>query len=268
MAGEDDLINQDEIEQLLQQASGDDKPAEEPPPAVEKAIDPGDALGQDEIEALLGGGALPSEAPAAGAPSDQPAQPSESAPAAPPVEAAGDIEDADKLLAQDDIERLLNQAGKTPAPAEEPQKAASRQDAAPPPASTEGILQDDVEYLLNQAEKALESVASGAGELPSGVISFQLQEFGGAPASTENATIDLISDVELDLKIELGRTNMYLEDVLKLRKGSVVPLDKLAGDPVDIYVNDRLVARGEVLVLNDNFCVRVAELIAGVDSAV
>ena len=56
---------------------------------------------------------------------------------------------------------------------------------------------------------------------------------------------------------------MYLEDVLKLRKGSVVPLDKLAGDPVDIYVNGRLIARGEVLVLNDNFCVRVAELIVG-----
>ena len=83
------------------------------------------------------------------------------------------------------------------------------------------------------------------------------------PASTETATLDLIRDVELDLKIELGRTQMYLEDVLKLRRGSVVPLDKLAGDPVDIYVNGRLIARGEVLVMNDNFCVRVAELIAG-----
>ena len=65
------------------------------------------------------------------------------------------------------------------------------------------------------------------------------------------------------MKIELGRTDMLLEDVLKLRRGSVVPLDKLAGDPVDIFVNGRLVARGEVLVLNDNFCVRVAELITG-----
>jgi flagellar motor switch protein FliN/FliY len=56
---------------------------------------------------------------------------------------------------------------------------------------------------------------------------------------------------------------MHLEDVLRLKRGSVVPLDKLAGDPVDIYVNDRLIARGEVLVLNDNFCVRVAELVVG-----
>ncbi|MGH7194273.1 MAG: flagellar motor switch protein FliN, partial [Candidatus Saccharimonadales bacterium] len=81
--------------------------------------------------------------------------------------------------------------------------------------------------------------------------------------NTERSTLDLIRDVELDLRIEFGRTHMSLEDVLKLRKGSVVPLDKLAGDPVDIFVNGRLIAKGEVLVLNDNFCVRVAELIAG-----
>ena len=69
--------------------------------------------------------------------------------------------------------------------------------------------------------------------------------------------------MQLDLKIELGRTQMHLEDVLRLKQGAVVTLDKLAGDPVDIYANGRLIARGEVLVLNDNFCVRVAELIAG-----
>ncbi|MCA9270164.1 MAG: flagellar motor switch protein FliN, partial [Planctomycetales bacterium] len=90
---------------------------------------------------------------------------------------------------------------------------------------------------------------------------FQLRDFTGTPPSKDRTTLELIRDVELDLKIELGRTHMPLEDVLRLRKGSVVPLDKLAGDPVDIYVNGRLIARGEVLVLNDNFCVRVAELI-------
>jgi flagellar motor switch protein FliN/FliY len=77
--------------------------------------------------------------------------------------------------------------------------------------------------------------------------------------------MDLLHDVDLDLKIELGRANMHLDEILKLRKGSVVALEKLAGDPVDVYVNGRLIARGEVLVLNDNFCVRVAELV-GSDS--
>lgn len=77
-----------------------------------------------------------------------------------------------------------------------------------------------------------------------------------------NSPIDLLKDVELNVKIELGRTKMFVEDVLKLSEGAVVELDKLAGDPVDILVNERLVARGEVLVLNDNFCVRINQIVA------
>ena len=77
--------------------------------------------------------------------------------------------------------------------------------------------------------------------------------------------IDLLGDVDLDVSIELGRTEMLVEDVLRLQAGSVVELDKLAGDPVDVFVNGRLVARGEVLVLNDNFCVRVSEIVADLE---
>jgi flagellar motor switch protein FliN/FliY len=115
---------------------------------------------------------------------------------------------------------------------------------------------------LDQAEAAIASVEHPNPAIPD-LTPFQLRDLPGTPASQERATLDALSDVELDLKIELGRTLMHLEDVLKLRRGSVVALDKLAGDPVDIYVNGRLVARGEVLVLNDNFCVRVAELVTG-----
>jgi flagellar motor switch protein FliN/FliY len=82
---------------------------------------------------------------------------------------------------------------------------------------------------------------------------------GGDKASHD---IDLLHDVNLQVKIELGRTRMTVDDVLKLDEGSVVELDKLAGDPVDVYANDRLIARGEVLVLNDNFCVRVSEILS------
>jgi len=71
----------------------------------------------------------------------------------------------------------------------------------------------------------------------------------------------MLSDVNVDVTIELGRTQMLVEDVLRLAEGAVVELDKLAGDPVDIYVNQRLVARGEVLVLNDNFCIRVNDIL-------
>ena len=94
--------------------------------------------------------------------------------------------------------------------------------------------------------------------------SFDLPGFAAASGGPATAGLDLLNDVELNVKIELGRSRMMVEDVLKLGEGSVVELDKLAGDPVDVYVNDKLVARGEVLVLNDNFCVRVNEIVAGV----
>ncbi len=73
--------------------------------------------------------------------------------------------------------------------------------------------------------------------------------------------IQLLGDVDLHVMIELGRTEMLVEDVLRIGEGSVVELDKLAGDPVDVYVNQHLIARGEVLVLNDNFCIRVSEIV-------
>lgn len=190
-------------------------------------------------------------------------------------------------IGQDEIEQLLKQAqaaaggAPTPPPAAAAATAAaansggpsdaSRRPAAstrPPAAAEPGVAAGDIELLLRQAEEALASVNNPVNPGPAlPVAPFKLQDFSGAPASTESATLDLIRDVELNLKIELGRTHMYLEDVLKLRKGSVVPLDKLAGDPVDIYVNGRLIARGEVLVLNDNFAVRVAELVSAGNAA-
>ena len=82
-----------------------------------------------------------------------------------------------------------------------------------------------------------------------------------AAAAAGDGKIDLLMDVPLNVRVELGRSRMYVEDILKLADGAVVELDKLAGDPVDVLVNDRLVARGEILVLNENFCVRVTEIV-------
>jgi flagellar motor switch protein FliN/FliY len=130
---------------------------------------------------------------------------------------------------------------------------------------TADFVGDDISFLLSQAEQAIASVDQPVDPAVSGISPFQLRDFNSAPASGEKATIELLKDVDLDVRIELGRTQMYLEDVLKLRRGAVVPLEKLAGDPVDIFVNGRLIARGEVLVMNDNFCIRVAELLAGDD---
>lgn len=114
----------------------------------------------------------------------------------------------------------------------------------------------DLELLLQQA--------AGAGAAPAMGDKFDLPAFNGAGAGGSTTSIDLLKDVELNVKIELGRSRMLVEDVLRLGEGSVVELDKLAGDPVDVFVNERLVARGEVLVLNDNFCVRVNEIVSAV----
>jgi flagellar motor switch protein FliN/FliY len=105
-------------------------------------------------------------------------------------------------------------------------------------------------------------VESTAAETSPATIPFEPPDFSPAARQGDGSQINLLDDVELDVKIELGRTEMYIEDVLTLAPGSVVVLDKAAGDPVDILVNDRLVARGEVLVLNDNFCVRINDILS------
>jgi flagellar motor switch protein FliN/FliY len=194
---------------------------------------------------------------------------------------------ADELptVKQEDIEDLLRQAqaasGLKPESATAPDAAsastasshaaaASTATLEPPPATFSppkhrGNVGDDVQFLLNQAEQAIASVEQPVQTGVAGLAPFELKDLAGTPASGEKATLELLSDVDLDLRIELGRTQMYLEDVLKLKRGSVVTLNKLAGDPVDVFVNGRMVARGEILVLNDNFCVRVTELLSGDD---
>lgn len=166
-------------------------------------------------------------------------------------------------LDQNDIERLLAEAQQAAGPASE--SAAPAAVASPPKAAESvagGIDQSSIDALLSQAQSALSSIEEKPAPLPPGVKPFEFKALGGTQAANEAASLDLLRDVQLDLRIELGRTHMHLEDVLRLKQGAVVTLDKLAGDPVDIYANGRLIAKGEVLVLNDNFCVRVAELVA------
>jgi len=132
--------------------------------------------------------------------------------------------------------------------------------AAPPMDSADAA--SAAQAALDAADRAVGHAAAAADAIP-----FAMPDFKGGPGgrfggSGAHEGLDLLADVSLNVKIELGRTKMLVEDVLKLAQGSVVELDKLAGDPVDVYVNDRLVARGEVLVLNDNFCVRVNEIIS------
>lgn len=102
---------------------------------------------------------------------------------------------------------------------------------------------------------------------PVSSMPLELPELGQVSSSAAiSGSVKLLSNVDLHVKVELGRAEMAIEDVLRLGSGAVVELNKLAGDPVDVLVNDRLVALGEVLILNDNFCVRISEIKSGIES--
>jgi flagellar motor switch protein FliN/FliY len=74
--------------------------------------------------------------------------------------------------------------------------------------------------------------------------------------------LDLLLDVPLDVTVELGRNRMTIQDLLALSPGAVLELDKVAGEPLDIVVNDRLIARGEAVVINDKFGIRITDIIS------
>jgi len=232
------VLDQSEIERLLSGMGGGAAPL--PPPVAPPTAPAADSgiLSQDELNALFSGAATPPPAPAppplppppkAVAPPPPPQTPPPS-PFAPPVAPGWDAPAVFDPIVEDE---------------------------------EEGIPRGDLEYISKRADESLRSIAAMPMSLPSEVIEFQFPEFGGTVPSSEHATLDQISEVDLDVKVELGRTYMYIEDVLRLRRGSVVPLDKMAGETVDIYINGRLLAKGEVLVMNENFCVRIAELLAG-----
>lgn len=81
-------------------------------------------------------------------------------------------------------------------------------------------------------------------------------------AAASAASLDMLMDVPLKISVELGRTRLAVKEVLALQHGSVVELDRLAGEPVDVLVNDRLVARGEVVVIEDRFGIRITETVS------
>ncbi len=104
-------------------------------------------------------------------------------------------------------------------------------------------------------------------DLPQGAMSgdvrpAQFPQFAEAGSQQSPSNLDLILDVNLKVSVQLGRTQMSIREVLDLGPGFVIELDKLAGEPVDILVNDKPIARGEVVVVDENFGVRVVDIIS------
>jgi len=94
------------------------------------------------------------------------------------------------------------------------------------------------------------------------VAGAEFQQLSEPVGQTPERSIDLLMDVNLPISIELGRTKMAISDILALGPGSVVELNKLAGEPVDLLVNYKIVARGEVVVIDENFGVRITQLLS------
>jgi flagellar motor switch protein FliN/FliY len=93
----------------------------------------------------------------------------------------------------------------------------------------------------------------------------QFQSFEEEQVPAASASIDLILDVPLEITVELGRTNKTIKEILEISPGTIIELDKMSGEPMDILVNGKLVAKGEVVVIDENFGVRITEIIDSIE---
>lgn len=125
-----------------------------------------------------------------------------------------------------------------------------------------------LDQLLRRADDALvETIAVRTGEIPTEatgfghVRPFELPDLSAASPDAAHAGSGQPPDATVVVQIEVGRTRRAGDDASRLAAGSVVPLNRLVGDPVDIRADGRLVARGEILVWNEKFCVRVVEVL-------
>lgn len=152
-----------------------------------------------------------------------------------------------------------------------------------PSAAAESVQQEDVEEpVIDITERAGDMVieepeaeemndVSVSGkeqtatneEEPTEKIAFEPLE--PSPGTQSSPNIDLLMDVPLDVTVELGRTRMLVKDVLEITEGSIIELNKLAGEPVEFYVNGKLISKGEVVVIDENFGVRITEIISPVE---
>ncbi len=162
-------------------------------------------------------------------------------------------------LSQDEIDAAFNSVNGAPS-----EEKSSSGDAAIE------LSQDELETALNGEASAPESrpepdnagLQQSADDNINIVKPKKFEDFSGIEKSGEEQNIDILLDVTLPVAIELGRTSMPIQDILNLGPGSVVELNRLAGEPVDLLVNDKLIARGEVVVVDENFGVRITSMVS------
>ncbi len=142
-------------------------------------------------------------------------------------------------MEQNEVDSLMQEINKEAAPA--------------PPKQDAEINWDDVKDELEKSRQPAPRTEVSDPDFN------ELQKTAGGKASL---SLDFILDIPLNLTVELGRCRMLINELLQLGQGSVVELQKIAGEPMDIYVNNRLIARGEVVVINEKFGVRLTDIIS------
>jgi len=121
-----------------------------------------------------------------------------------------------------------------------------------------GAVDDRADAMAEQA------VAEAPGEQPAQAAAAEfdsLEDTSSGPAA-EGENLDVILDIPVTISMEIGRTNISIRNLLQLNQGSVVELDRLAGEPMDVLVNGTLVAHGEVVVVNEKFGIRLTDVIS------
>ncbi|GIQ68634.1 flagellar motor switch phosphatase FliY [Xylanibacillus composti] len=162
------------------------------------------------------------------------------------------------------VESSAGQA--TPTVAEAPM-----QQTPPPAAPPQPPYQQPYEQpAMPQAGQPAPYPPAGYGNMQQGrnvnVQPVQYANFSGTPSVyAEDPNLNMLLDIPLKVTVELGRTKRQVKDILELSQGSIIELDKLAGEPVDILVNNKLIAKGEVVVIDENFGVRVTDIISQAD---
>ncbi|MDH4562680.1 flagellar motor switch protein FliN [Pseudomonas sp. BN414] len=115
--------------------------------------------------------------------------------------------------------------------------------------------QDDIDALMNQGSSAPSSPRA------------PMEEFGSVPkasgpVSLDGPNLDVILDIPVSISMEVGNTDITIRNLLQLNQGSVIELDRLAGEPLDVLVNGTLIAHGEVVVVNEKFGIRLTDVIS------
>ena len=245
-------MSQSEIETMF--SGGEAEPAPAPAPSGG-----GGTLSQEEIERLMSGASAPAPAPA-------------------PSGGGG-------TLSQEEIERLMSGASApAPEPAPAPAPAPTPAAAAVPPAAAPAapayymppgwmemqqqmaqqmaqMQQQMLQQMQLQQQQQAQQKKPDQKVIQTRSASMPRLEGGAKLDEEQEQNLDLIMSVPLEIAVEIGRTRKMVQDILSLTKGSLVVLDKLAGDQVDVYVNGKCIAHGDVVVIDDNFGIRVSEIV-------